>query len=191
MAVPSEMGRPVAVVLYVVAMAAVIVGVDFAFFRSRFWERLIVNIGIVLLFAAFYWRFLKASMSAVNYLVRSNVRWAMRDRDVSWRGLLSRFQRETGLSRVGIVGNRIGRWWGAIAGSGRGQMVTRLLPDPKSQRFCSETLIRSVGSGPTGRCFKCHSPRPPFMIGDKQVSSATRSATLLGRILADSGGHRR
>ena len=48
-----------AVVLYVVAMAAVIIGLDFAFFRSRFWERLLANIGIVLLFGAFYLRFLK------------------------------------------------------------------------------------------------------------------------------------
>jgi len=52
----SDMGRRAAVVLYVVAMAVVIVGVDFVFFRSRFWERLTVNIGIVLVFAAFYWR---------------------------------------------------------------------------------------------------------------------------------------
>ena len=44
-------------VLYVVAMAAVMVGADFAFFRNRFWERLMVNIGIVLVFAAFYLRF--------------------------------------------------------------------------------------------------------------------------------------
>ena len=47
--------------LYVVAMAAIIVGVDFTFFRNRFWERLAVNIGIVLVFAAFYWSFLKPS----------------------------------------------------------------------------------------------------------------------------------
>ena len=53
------MGRQVAIVLYGVAMAVVIVGVDFAFFRHRFGERLIVNIGIVLVFAAFYLRFLK------------------------------------------------------------------------------------------------------------------------------------
>jgi len=46
-------------VLYGVAMVAVIVGVDFVFFRHRFWERLIVNIGIVLVFAAFYSRFLR------------------------------------------------------------------------------------------------------------------------------------
>ena len=55
----TEMGRQVAIVLYVVAMAAVIVGADFVFFRNRFWERLIVNIGIVLVFAAFYLRFLR------------------------------------------------------------------------------------------------------------------------------------
>jgi preprotein translocase subunit SecE len=53
------MGRQVAVVLYVVAMAAVIVGVDFVFFRNRFLERLTANIGIVLVFAAFYLRFLR------------------------------------------------------------------------------------------------------------------------------------
>jgi hypothetical protein len=42
----------------VVAMAAVIVGLDLAFFINRFWERLMVNVGIVLVFAAFYLRFL-------------------------------------------------------------------------------------------------------------------------------------
>jgi len=52
------MGRQVTAVLYVVAMAALIVGVDFAFFRDRFWERLMVNVGIVLVFGAFYLRFL-------------------------------------------------------------------------------------------------------------------------------------
>ena len=57
----TEMGRQVAVVLYVVAMAAVIVGVDIVFFRNRFWERLIVNIGIVLVFAAFYLKFFRRS----------------------------------------------------------------------------------------------------------------------------------
>ncbi len=59
MAIPAEMRRQVAVVLYVVAMAAIIVGVDFMFFRNRFWERLTVNVGIVLVFAAFYLRFLR------------------------------------------------------------------------------------------------------------------------------------
>lgn len=47
--------------LYAVVMIAVIVGVDFLFFRDRFWQRLMVNIGIVLVFAAFYLRFLKNS----------------------------------------------------------------------------------------------------------------------------------
>jgi len=46
-----------AVVRYVVFMAAVVVGVDFLFFRSRFWERLMANVGIVRVFAAFYVRF--------------------------------------------------------------------------------------------------------------------------------------
>jgi len=53
------MGRKATVVLYVVLMAAIVVAVDVLFFRNRFWERLIVNIGIVLVFAAFYLRFLK------------------------------------------------------------------------------------------------------------------------------------
>jgi hypothetical protein len=55
----TEMGRQVAIVLYFLAMVAVIVGVDFAFFRNRFWERLTVNIGIVLVFATLYLRFLR------------------------------------------------------------------------------------------------------------------------------------
>jgi hypothetical protein len=53
------MTRNVSVVLYAVVMVAVIVGVDLLFFRNRTWERLIVNIGIVAVFAAFYLRFLK------------------------------------------------------------------------------------------------------------------------------------
>ena len=53
------MGRQAAVVLYVLAMVAVVVGVDVLFFRNRFWERLIANVGIVLVFVAFYLRFLK------------------------------------------------------------------------------------------------------------------------------------
>lgn len=53
------MGRQIAVALYVATMVAVIVGVDFLFLRSRFWERLLVNVGIVLVFAAFYLRFVR------------------------------------------------------------------------------------------------------------------------------------
>ena len=53
------MTRNMSVVLYVVVLIAVIVSVDLLFFKDRFWERLMVNIGIVLVFAAFYLRFLK------------------------------------------------------------------------------------------------------------------------------------
>ena len=45
--------------LYVLALVVVVVGVDLLFFRNRFWERLIVNVGIVLVFWAFYLTFLK------------------------------------------------------------------------------------------------------------------------------------
>ncbi|MEI2730820.1 MAG: hypothetical protein V9G08_02220 [Dermatophilaceae bacterium] len=41
-------------------MVAVIVGVDILFLRDHFWPRLMVNIGVVLVFVAFYLRFLKA-----------------------------------------------------------------------------------------------------------------------------------
>ncbi len=53
------MARQAAVVLYVLALAAVVVGVDVLFFRNQFWGRLMVNVGIVLVFAALYLRFLK------------------------------------------------------------------------------------------------------------------------------------
>jgi type IV secretory pathway VirB2 component (pilin) len=45
--------------LYVAVLIAVVVSVDLLFFRNRFWERLMVNIGVVLVFAAFYLRFVK------------------------------------------------------------------------------------------------------------------------------------
>ncbi len=54
-----KMGREATAILYFVLMAASIVAVDFLFFRNWIWERLMVNIGIVLVFAAFYLRFLK------------------------------------------------------------------------------------------------------------------------------------
>ena len=53
------MGRQAAVALYVLALVAVVVGVDVLFFKHQLWERLIVNVGIVLVFAAFGLRFLK------------------------------------------------------------------------------------------------------------------------------------
>jgi hypothetical protein len=55
------MGRQAATVIYVLTMVVVVVGVDVLFFRSLFWERLMANIGIVLVFGAFYFRFLKHS----------------------------------------------------------------------------------------------------------------------------------
>ena len=55
------MTRQLVNILYVLVMAAVIVGIDVSFFRNRtwFWERLGVNAGIVLVFVSCYWRFLK------------------------------------------------------------------------------------------------------------------------------------
>lgn len=53
------MGRQTTTALYLVLMAAVIVAIDVLFFKNHFWERLTVNVGIVLVFAAFYFRFLK------------------------------------------------------------------------------------------------------------------------------------
>jgi hypothetical protein len=52
-------GKRVVIALYVIALVAVVVSVDVLFLRDRFWERLITNIGIVLVFSAFYLRFLK------------------------------------------------------------------------------------------------------------------------------------
>ena len=53
------MGDQAAVVLYVLALIVVVVGVDVQFFSNRFGARLIVNVGIVLVFWAFYLTFLK------------------------------------------------------------------------------------------------------------------------------------
>jgi hypothetical protein len=55
----AEMTRQMTVVLYALAMVAVIVGLDFMFFRNRFWERLIVNVGVVFVFLGSYLRFLR------------------------------------------------------------------------------------------------------------------------------------
>jgi uncharacterized membrane protein YgdD (TMEM256/DUF423 family) len=51
--------RQSAIVLYVLALVAVVVSVDIVFLRHHFWARLIANVGIVLLFGAVYMRFLK------------------------------------------------------------------------------------------------------------------------------------
>ena len=55
------MSRPAGGTLYALAMAATVVGVDLLVFRHHPWERLAGNIGIVLMFAAFYLRFFHRS----------------------------------------------------------------------------------------------------------------------------------
>jgi type IV secretory pathway VirB2 component (pilin) len=57
----NERGHNSVIVLYVISLIVVIVGVDILFLRHQFGYRLIANIGIVLVFAAFYLRFLKRS----------------------------------------------------------------------------------------------------------------------------------
>lgn len=52
------MEKNVTNLIFVLVMVAVIVIVDVLFFRHQFRERLISNIGIVLVFLAFYLRFL-------------------------------------------------------------------------------------------------------------------------------------
>jgi hypothetical protein len=42
-------------------MIALIVGLDVTLLKHHFWERLAVNIGIVLVFAGFYFRVLRGS----------------------------------------------------------------------------------------------------------------------------------
>ena len=54
------MTRNMFVGLYVAALIVTIISVDLLFFKNLFWERLMVNIGIVLMFAAFYLRFFKS-----------------------------------------------------------------------------------------------------------------------------------
>jgi hypothetical protein len=53
------MTKQAVIALYVVALITVVVGVDVLFFRNRFWERLAANVGIVLVFLSFCYRFLK------------------------------------------------------------------------------------------------------------------------------------
>jgi type IV secretory pathway VirB2 component (pilin) len=53
------MGIKGTVLIYIVLLVVVVVGVDVLFFRHHFWPRLLSNIGIVLIFAAVYLRFIK------------------------------------------------------------------------------------------------------------------------------------
>jgi hypothetical protein len=51
------MQRLAALVLGGLVMVAIIVALDVLIFRHHFWPRLMVNVGVVLVFAAFYFRF--------------------------------------------------------------------------------------------------------------------------------------
>jgi hypothetical protein len=53
------MSKSVVNIIYVLAMVATVVVVDILFFRHRFRERLIANIGIVSLYVAFYFSYFK------------------------------------------------------------------------------------------------------------------------------------
>ncbi len=53
------MGRTATTALCICLLVAAVVGVDVLFFRHHFAERLAANVGIVLLFGAFYVRFVK------------------------------------------------------------------------------------------------------------------------------------
>lgn len=54
------MDKNVTIVVYILAMVVTVVIVDILFFRHQFLERLIANIGIVLLYIAFYLAFLRS-----------------------------------------------------------------------------------------------------------------------------------
>jgi len=55
----TDMGSQTIAALYVLLMIATVVVVDVLFFRNQFWPRLMANIGIVLVFAALYFRVVK------------------------------------------------------------------------------------------------------------------------------------
>lgn len=51
------MGGHTVTALYLLAMVVVVVGLDVLIFRHQTWARLVANIGIVMIFGAFYLRF--------------------------------------------------------------------------------------------------------------------------------------
>jgi len=53
------MGKNAVIVMYILAMVATVVTMDILFFKHRFWERLLANIGVVMVYIAFYLTFLK------------------------------------------------------------------------------------------------------------------------------------
>lgn len=46
-------------IIYVLAMVSTVVVLDILFFRHKFWERLTVNIGVILVYVAFYFAIIK------------------------------------------------------------------------------------------------------------------------------------
>lgn len=54
------MSRNITAVVYLLAMVVTVVAADLLFFRHRFRERLIFNIGIVMVYLAFYLAFLNS-----------------------------------------------------------------------------------------------------------------------------------
>ncbi|MDH6243183.1 hypothetical protein [Mycobacterium sp. OTB74] len=52
------MGKTAMLVAYALTMIALIVSLDVLLFRHQFWPRLLLNVGIVLVFGAFYLRFM-------------------------------------------------------------------------------------------------------------------------------------
>ena len=61
LAADVPVGRQAGLALYVLAMVAAIVALDILLFRHQLWPRLALNVGIVLVFGAFYWRFLRST----------------------------------------------------------------------------------------------------------------------------------
>ena len=53
------MSKSTMIVIYILAMTSTVVIVDVLFFRHLFWERLAANVGIVLVYVAFYFAFIK------------------------------------------------------------------------------------------------------------------------------------
>lgn len=57
--VGGVVNRTLANTLYIGLMISTIVLVDFSFFKNHTWPRLAVNVGMVMIFGAFYYRFMK------------------------------------------------------------------------------------------------------------------------------------
>jgi hypothetical protein len=55
-------------------LVSTVVLVDFLVFRIHFWERLMANIGIVLVFSAFYLRFLRRPLTAHIIIIIHSLR---------------------------------------------------------------------------------------------------------------------